>query len=328
MASETLSQADIDQLLGGGQAAPARGRRREADHVIYDFRRPNRISKDRLRTIEAMYERLAKSLEAWLISRVRRQIELRLQSVEQYSFGEFTLSLTTPCAAFGFDIKNADGQKGVIDVGHELAYLLVDRFFGGDGQPTMMSRGLTPIERLTVRVVVERATHLLTEIWQDHVALDLELTTFESFPEMVQGVSREDPVLVANIEIAAENLKALLIICLPLSVLEKFFASADQRRVKEMKGSPAEREATREITEVSVRSVNVDVTARMPEFSISLRQLMSLTPGSTLSTGIPTDSTLEVLIGGKVRYSAEPGRAGNRVAIKLLDPATPALTTP
>jgi flagellar motor switch protein FliM len=320
VASDTLSQNEIDALLVAGAKATARASApREPDAVVYDFRRPHRISKDRLRTIEAMYERLAKSLEAWLMSRLRRQLELRLQSVEQYSFGEFTLSLSTPCAAFGFDIKNFEGQRGVIDIGHELAFLVVDRFFGGEAQPVHLQRALTPIERLTVRTVIERTTGLLREIWQDHVPLELELTTFESFPEMVQAGSREDPMLVANIEVAADALRSLLIICLPLSVLEKFFAEGDGRRVKPMVGSASERQRTRELTEASLRNVTVEVSARLPEFRSTMRELLSVGAGGILPTGLSTDTPLHLLIGGRARFLASPGRIGQRVAVQVGD---------
>lgn len=320
MASDTLSQNEIDALLVAGAKATARASvAREPDHVVYDFRRPHRISKDRLRTIEAMYERLAKSLEAWLMSRLRRQLELRLQSVEQYSFGEFTLSLSTPCASFGFDIKNAEGQKGVIDIGHELAFLVVDRFFGGEAQPVNLGRALTPIERLTVRTVIERTASLLREIWQDHVPLELEVTTFESFPEMVQAGSREDPMLVANIEVAGEGLRSLLIICLPLGVLEKFFAEGDGRRVKPMLGSAAEREKTRELAEAQLRNVSVEVSARLPEFTASMRDLMRVGVGGILPTGMSTDTPIQLLIGGRARFIATPGRIGQRVAVQVGD---------
>ena len=214
------------------RAAAARPVALEASAELYDFRRPRHVSKERLRTLEAMYERLVKSLEAWLIGRVRKQVELRLQSVEQFSFGEFTLSLPTPCASFGFDILNIEGQQGVIDVGHEFAYLLVDRFFGGGGQPASMHRALTPIERLAVRTVVERIGVLLAETWQDYVELQLDITTFESFPDMVQGIGRSDPVLVANIEVAIGSETSMLLLCLPLAVLDKFFSSAEQQRVQ------------------------------------------------------------------------------------------------
>jgi len=322
MSSETLSQGDIDRLLrGAATTAPAALRvAPEVDVQVYDFRRPHRVSKERLRTIEAMYERLAKSLEAWLIGRVRRQIELRLVSVEQYSFGEFAMSLSMPCASFGFDIRNAEGQKGVIDVGHEFGYFLVDRFFGGGGGSSAAPRrALTPIERLAIQTVVERAVALLADIWEDHITLDLHLTTFESSPDMLQGAGREDPMLVANIEVTAEGQSSMLLLCLPFNVLERFFSSDDQRRVKQMPGSESERLATRDIAEQSVRSTHVDVAARLPAFRVPLRQLLGLPVGSVLTTGVPSDSPLEVHVGGEARYRAAAGRVGGKLAMRLLD---------
>jgi flagellar motor switch protein FliM len=323
MATETLSQQDIDRLLGSANPASARAAP-HADVQVYDFRRPNRVSKERLRTIEAMYERLAKSLEGWLIGRVRRQVTLRMLSVEQFSFGEFTLSLPTPCAAFGFDIRNVSGRKGVIDVGHEFAYFLVDRFFGGGAsQPLPLTRGITPIERLAVRIVVERLTTLLTEIWHDHVSLDLELTTFESVPEMVQAANQDDPVLVANIEVAAESQTSLIVVCLPFNVLEKFFSSGDRQWVQDVVSTEPERRIAREIVEASLRVTRVDVSAHLPTFHVPMRQLLGLPVGAVLTTGLSTDATLDVLVNGEPRYRAASGRVGQQLAVRILDTLAP-----
>ena len=59
----------------------------------YDFRRPQHISREKLRTLEAMYERLVRSLEQWLVGRLRGQFELGLTRVDIVSFGEFASQL-------------------------------------------------------------------------------------------------------------------------------------------------------------------------------------------------------------------------------------------
>lgn len=65
MATETLSQNDIDRLLVGGvRMTPTSSASRDVH--VYDWRRPPRVSKERQRTVEAMYERLAKGLETWI----------------------------------------------------------------------------------------------------------------------------------------------------------------------------------------------------------------------------------------------------------------------
>lgn len=342
MASDTLSQFDIDRLLGGagaalpvpGAAGPGGGAAfggaashaaagSDVEMQVYDFRRPHRVSKERLRTLEAMYERMCKALEGWLVSRVRGSVELRLQSVEQFSFGEFTLSLPAPCASYILDIKGSGGIQGVIDIGHEFAYFLIDRLFGGAGLGAMPGRALSPVERLAVRTVAEKAAQQLEEIWFDHVPMELGVTGFESSPEILQIANREDPVLVANVEVVAGQASSQLMICLPFSVLEKFFQSSGQRRVGTVLGSDREVREARLRSERALRATPVVVAARLPAFQMSLRDLSNLVPGQVLSTGIPRDAELGVLIGGRERCRGSAGRIGRRLAVRLLDPIAP-----
>ena len=325
MASETLSQNDIDRLLGGGaRVSPLSAA--AMDVQVYDFRRPARVSKERLRTLEAMYERLVKGLEGWLISRVRGQMEVRLQSVEQFSFGEFTLSLPMPCSSFIFDIAGT-GQKGVIDVGPEFSTYIIERLFGGEGTGNALTRTLTPIERMAVRSVADKVTGLLQEIWQDHVPMDLSISGFESSPEILQVVNREDPVLVANVEFSTGNVSSLLLICLPFSVLDKFFTSHGQQRTGLLTTSDLERETTRQRSEASLRATKVPLTARLPDFQLSMRDIAGITEGSILPTGISTDARIILRAGTQERFIGHPGRVNGHLAVRILD-AVPSATTP
>jgi flagellar motor switch protein FliM len=333
VANETLSQNEIDALLGGvrGGASPAfASHPATSDSGVeaqnYDFTRPRRVSKDKLRTLQATYDRFAKALEGWLLGRVRGKVQLTVQSIEQFSFNEFTLALPTPCASFIADVEESGGQQAVIDFGGDFAFYLVDRLFGGGTEPSIISRGLTPIERMAVRTTAERVLHLLAEAWSDYVELKFALSGFESIPEILRAANPEDQVLVANIEVVVGNIRSLLLICLPFAVLDKFFAGSTERRVT-MLGSTSELKQTRELTETSVRNTRV-VAARLPEFRLSMQQLLELKPGSILATGLPRTALLDVLIGTQRRFQATPGRLGSTLAIRLLDRVSPAPDEP
>lgn len=328
MASETLSQNEIDALLGGGGKAAVAAvippvRDVLADAQVYDFRRPHRISKEKLRTLEAMYERFAKSLEGWLLGRVRGGVQLQLQSVEQFSFGEFTLSLPTPCASYTFELRQTGGQQGVIDFGHEFAYFLVDRLFGGSGAPALPNRALTPIERMAVRIVADRVLTVLQEVWQDYIDMDLGLTGFESIPEILRVANREEPVLVANIEVTAAETRSLLLICLPFAVLERFFAGGTEQRAS-MLGTPEEQQVNRDLAEHSLRGARIPVAARLPTFHLSMRELLGLAAGSVLNTGVIRTAELDLIVGAQPRFKAAPGRIGPSLAVRLTDGLLPA----
>ena len=218
--------------------------RQNPDVQIYDFRRPHRVSKERLHVLEAMYGRLVKSFEGWLMGRVRGVVDLRLQSVEQISFGEYVLSLPPSCNSFIGDIKDtvgdqAVGEQAVVDIGRELAFFMVDRLFGGGADATILDRTLTPIERMAVKVVAERLMAMVSEVWEDHVQLELTLSGFESIPEIIQAASREAPVLVSNIQAKFGNTTSIISVSLPLSVLEKFFVMGTSKALGQVAPTPA-----------------------------------------------------------------------------------------
>ena len=325
--SKQLSQTDIDQMMRSGVAAEQAAERPSAqrsspDVQIYDFQRPHRVSRDRMRTLEAMYGRLVKSFEGWLIGRVRGVVDIRLKNVEQVSFGEYVLSLPPSCNSFLLDIKDragddAVGEQAVIDIGRELAYFLVDRLFGGGSDTTILDRALTPIERLAVRVVAERIMALVQEVWEDHVELELALSGFESIPEILQAAPREAPVLVMNMTATFGSTSSLVSICLPLSVLEKFFAMSAKAT-----GHSPRREIAgqRAITEGALRATNIEVAARLPDFRLSMRDIAGIKVGSMLSTGIPIDSNVNLLVGNQARFKTSPGRVGKKLAVRVLEP--------
>lgn len=318
MSSESLSQNEIDALFSGGGGETAAPVAVEAPDVqFYDFRRPSRISKDRKRSLAAMYGILAKSMEAWFTGRIRDQATVEVESVEQLSFGEFTLALPSPCTSYILTLGAQGDVQGVMDVGQELAYLLVDRFMGGAGEPIVLDRPLTPIERMVVRLAADRVVAQVDEIWRDYVQLDLAITGFETIPEMIQVAAREDPVLVANVRVQAAGVDSVILLCLPFAALESFFTGGSERRSASIRGTSSERKQERQALEGYVRGANVLVQARLPAFTVPVRTLGALQPGMILHSGLSPDSHLEVLVAGQPRFIGASGRVGRSLAVEL-----------
>ncbi|MEO8622374.1 MAG: FliM/FliN family flagellar motor switch protein [bacterium] len=322
---ESVEQDQIDQLIRDsgepGGAARTKRQARPEDLQIYDFRRPNRVSKGRLRTLEVMYERLGKGLEAWLTARIRGNVELRFRSAEQISFGEYSLFLTSPCCSYLVSIKDAGGQQGVIDFGTELAFFLVDRLLGGAGEPTILERALTPIERMALRVVAERVASQLEETWREQEDLEMSIDGFESVPETMSAVDREDPVLVVTFSATFCNKTSVLSICLPLGVLEKFFVVRTSSRRGNLSSLGSEKEllANRTNTETQIRATSVPFRVRLPDFRVSMRDLANLQVGTVLPTGVPADGGLLAFVGATPRFICSAGWVGRTLSVQVQD---------
>lgn len=128
---EFLTQEEIDSLLQAAQQeALGVDQRMRQDVVSYDFRRPNRISKNQLRSIQNLHETFAETLSYYFVSKLQTVATVNVTSVDQLFYSEYILSVTNPNCLYVFDIEGADGA-GVLEISPPLganAYRAIARW--------------------------------------------------------------------------------------------------------------------------------------------------------------------------------------------------------
>ena len=99
--SKILSQ-ERDRRAARSAAAPRpRARRRRADAAIaYNFRRPDRVSKEQIRSLHFLHDRFARNVSTSLSAFLRAMTEVSIVSVEQFTYSEFLMSLPDPTAFY------------------------------------------------------------------------------------------------------------------------------------------------------------------------------------------------------------------------------------
>lgn len=311
-----ISQNDVDSILSGTSAGTPNGPP-PVEAETYNFLRPHRISKDRRSTLNVIYGRFAVALQSLLTSRLRQMSDVSVASVEQATFGEFIMSLGTPCSAFLFDLGDGSGFQGVLDLGNDVAYQLIDRMFGGPGNSRDLNRPLTPLERLVLKGVVDHALDYYGEAWHDHLPIKPKQVGFESIPDQLAIASREDTVLVANIDVKTPGFTGVLTLCLPLIALESFLQEKRATITLGVRSTEAERTAARAAVEASIRSAQVLLTARFPVVSMRARDLATLQVGQVIRTGYALDVPIEVHVSGRRRFLAAPGQVRNTAGVRI-----------
>jgi flagellar motor switch protein FliM len=162
----------------------------------------------------------------------------------------------------------------------------------------------------------------MAETWREYVELEPTLVGFESVPEMIRTANREDPVLVATYDAVVTKGSSRLAFCLPFVVVEKFLSVGTERRAA-APHSPEEQAVSQALAESALRSTRVTMSARLPQFPLSLAEVMSLQPGSVVDTGIPRTAELDVLVGDQCRFRALPGRVSSSMAVRITDSVMP-----
>ena len=307
--SSTLTQKDIDALLRGADTS---GHSLRTDVAPFNYLVPARISRERRTALEAIYGRYSVTLQALLSSRLRAPVDVSVFSVEQATFGEFLMATGSPCSAFIFRVLEGTGTHGVIDLGGAVAYHLVDRLFGGPGESDPPPRGLTTLEQAVVRGITERAIALLGEAWDRQLNLSPEIIGFESNPEMIHVVHRDDPVLVVGLEVRAGQFAGPIALCLPMAALERFLTDGGGVRPANV-----DAHASREQVEQHLLGAHVTLSARIPPFRLTMRAITGLTEGQTLLTGQVPESPVDVMVNGTKRYQGSLGQVRRRLALRI-----------
>jgi flagellar motor switch protein FliM len=181
-----------------------------------------------------------------------------------------------------------------------------------------MQRPLTLLEQAVVRNVTERALGLLRDSWLENLAMEPQITGFESNPEMLQIASREDNVLVTNLEIRSVTFNGFIALCLPMAALESFLQEKGVSR-PHARQSEVEAAASRALVEGSLQHAHVGVVAKFPTLWLTGRQLSELVPGNVLHTGQSSDEPVEIHVNERLRFLGSLGQVRQQLGLRVTE---------
>ena len=126
-ADRALSQEEIDALLAaipdhGGVAAPMDMAEGQDSVRKYDFRAPDRFSKEQVRTLQMIYSAFGRHFSGSLSAALRYSAQVPFVHIEQSTFGDFseTLPESTITMVVTMEPRLGDGDFGLIAGGDVL----------------------------------------------------------------------------------------------------------------------------------------------------------------------------------------------------------------
>ncbi|MDA8441527.1 MAG: flagellar motor switch protein FliM [Peptococcaceae bacterium] len=315
---DALSQSEIDQLLkamGDGNLQPEQLESSPASKVRnYDFKRPNKFSKDQVNTLHNIYENYIRSLSTQLSSELHAVIETHLVSIEQITYLEFIRSLPNPSI---IGICNLEPLgNAMIDISPGLALTMVDLLLGGQGESSQGTRELTEIERLIVEKRIKAMVELLPEAWENIIPLEATLLSVETNPQFTQVVAGTEMVALATIEVKVGSKNELVHMCLPYLVLEPVLPKlSTQVWFTTKQPQPTDKsELLRRIDKVKV-----PIKVQLGTASISVQDLLNISVGDVIPLNRKLTEPMEVLVGREPKFLGVPGIVGNKVAVQITE---------
>jgi len=322
--ADVLDQNEVDALLaavadGGVESAadqPVDRLRHSQEVHAYDFKRPERVSKEQMRSLEGIQEAFARNFGASLSAFLRTIVEIRVATIEQLTYSEFIHSLPNPT---NFNLLSAEPLEGqmCLELSPLIIYPIIDRLLGGSNSEMFIpQRPLTMIELRLVSRITQRALDIMTEVWTEMVPLKFAITEVESNPHLVQIVAPNEVVVVTGFEIKMGGRAGTMSFCTPFNVVEPVMS----KLVSQGWLAYQRRSAVEDRTESIARGLGVttvDITAYLAGTTVTVQELLNLQPGDIIQTSKPVDSDLVMRVRGKNKFAGKLGRHKDHLALKI-----------
>src|SRR5574344_2021918 len=321
--NEVLSQDEIDQLLqaiSSGESdtddfKPVSDTRKIK---IYDFKRPDKFSKEQIRTVSIMHETFARLTTTSLSAQLRSLVHVHVASVDQLTYEEFIRSIPAPTT---LAVINMDPLKGnaVLEIDPAITFTMIDRLFGGTGATGgKVNRDLTDIEQSVMEGIIVRLLANMREAWTQVIDLRPRLGLIETNPQFAQIVQPNEMVVLITMEIKIGEEEGMMNICIPYLTIEPivsklstqfWFSSVRRSSTTQYLGTLKEK----------LSDVEMDIVAEIGSINLPIRDVLNLRVGDIVRlSNVKVEDPVTLSVGNKKKFLCQPGVIGKKMAVQVI----------
>jgi len=318
-----LSQKEIDSLLNAlhtGEINPKANEEEEKTRVReYDFRRPIKLSKEYMNTLNILFEKFAEISSDILSAQVRTNTAITLEAVEQISFDEFINSVPGITIMGIFHCVPLTGNQ-IIEINPQFGIQVVELMCGGTksrDKKGVKKDKFTEIELGIMEDMVENLLKGFRSAWTEIMEIEPVLDDIETNPQQLQTMSPNEPVVRISFGVEIFDSKSSMHICIPYISFENIIDKLSIKSWFDMERSYDENKYREMITDGLVNA-EVALTVEMGKTVITVDDFLHLETGDIVQLDIGTDKPMKMYIEDKVHYLVQPGIHNEKLAVQVL----------
>ncbi len=321
--TEVLSQDEIDQLLtaissGDIETEEVQQPADQRKIKIYDFKRPDKFSKEQIRTVSIMHETFARLTTTSLSAQLRSLVQVHVASVAQLTFEEFIRSIPNPTT---LAIINMDPLKGnsILEIDPAITFSIIDRLFGGQGEGAKVTRDLTDIENSVMEGIIVRILGNVREAWSQVIDLRPRLGNIETNPQFAQIVPPTEMVVLVTLETKVGEVEGMMNFCIPYLTIEPIISklSAQYWYSSVRRGTTTE---NLNILRERLSTIAVDIVAEVGKMDLTVRDVLSLRAGDVIRLpDVHIGDPMNLNIGNRPKFRCKPGQVRNKLAVQIIE---------
>lgn len=316
-----MSQSEIDALLNAldsGELDVEEIQEIDDSKKVkkYDFRNPQKMSKEQLRTLETIHENFGRYLQTFLTGYLRAPVQIKMLTVDQFAYSEYSNSLSNPAFLNIIDFKPLKGQI-VIDMSTNIVYTIIDRLLGGDGGSNQETRSFTEIELSLLRRMMQSIVKDLKEAWTNVIELNPILEKIETNPQFAQIVPPNETIALITMSIEIGKLEGMMNVCVPYILLEPildklntrfWFNTSVQEYSEEDKGAIRAR----------ILNTKVPLISYLGHSNILVKDLINIESGDIIKLE-NHEGLIPIKVGSNTKFRGKIGKTNNKIAVKIVE---------
>ncbi|EEH98390.1 flagellar motor switch protein FliM [Clostridium tertium] len=320
--AEVLSQSEIDALLSAlstGDVEPEQLKEKEEKQKIkkYDFRSPQKFSKDHIRTLEMVHDAFARIISNYLSGQLRKHVKVDIQSVEQITYEEFVHSIANPTILTIFKMPPLQGNI-LLEMNPQFSFQILDILLGGTGDRDEKAKEFSEIDKNILANITSEMIKSLILAWDGILEVKPEFEGLETNPSANQTLAPNEPVALLSFLVELGKSTTYMNLCIPYLSVEKVLDKLVVQYWFKTDESELEDEA-REKLKKGLDPVKVNMHVELGKTEITVDDFLELVNGDVLVLNSQYSDPVRVFVENEECFIAKPGIVGKNMGIQLLD---------
>lgn len=314
---QILTQEEINALLDTMSAA--QGTFHSGVHrpvKQYDFRSPDKFSKDQVRAFQSLHDGFARLLAASWSAHLRATVRVRVTSVDQVTYGEFVRSLPDITVITIFSAAPLKGV-GILQMTSDIVFPIIDRLLGGAGETIEGNRELTEIERAVIEGVLDKALQDLAEAWQGLLELKVNIEGLEMNLQFTPLTAENEATLLISMEVSINDKVGRMNLCFPAVFLEGVMPKLSTQAW--MSGYTRPTASHADTWQQNLRDVRLPLVVSLRDIQLPLRELANLQPGDVIALNHGIQEPVFVFVGQEAKFRGLVGTVRRNLAVRLTE---------
>ena len=287
-------------------------------YKLYNFRRPDKFSKDNLRALRDIHREFSKAISLVLSGYLRMRVEIEIVSVDQLTYEEFVRSMPSPISVGVFEFEPLSGQV-LLGISFEVISCIVNRMLGGVGNIENQTRELTDIEKALAKKVINIIIKSLEDSWNTIIPVTGKFISLDDNYQSIQVATAGEIVALLTFEVQISGKHfGLFSLCFPYPVLETVLGHLSTQHIFQTKGLVASNDERLKMIS-KINTSNVDLRVQFGQCSITLDDFLQLSEGDIIKLDNKVQDDLIVKVNGEKKFFARPGTLKDKICVKTTD---------